>query len=57
MHSQLCAALDATPIGEVVKNVNESCYDEFYEYYIHDFVRLVHECGHEDATKEHEVST
>ncbi len=57
MYKQLCAALEPTEIGEVIKAVETDC-EEFYKKYLHDFVRFAHLCKHKDRAdenKEYEV--
>lgn len=59
MHKQLCEAVEATAVGEVLRGVNEFDCEELYRHYLQDFVRLVHRCSHtkktEYETKEYEV--
>lgn len=57
---QLCVAVESTPICEVLNKVEASNCNEFLDYYLHDFVRLVHDCQHRDKgheTKEYSVSS
>lgn len=58
LHEQLCLTVDTTAIGEVLKRVDETDCRDFYQRYLHDFVRLVHKCTHkqdEDQNREYEV--
>lgn len=61
LHKQLCEAVEATAVGEVLRGVNEFDCEDLYRHYLHDFVRLVHRCNHtkkvEHETKEYEVRT
>ena len=60
LHRQLCEAVKATAVGEVLKTVDVSDYEDMYRRYLHDFVRLVHRCSHsrkDYETKEYEVCT
>ena len=57
---QLHLAVDTTPSGEVLKKVNEEDWDDFYQRYLHDFVRLVHKCSDkldDDQIREYEVNS
>ena len=59
VHKQLCLLLEATAIGEVVTQAGSVNLDEFYERYLHDFVRLAHQCNHKNLdheTQEYEVT-
>ena len=38
--------MSQTAIGEVLRSVDEADCEEFYQYYLHDFVRSVHRCHH-----------
>ncbi len=59
LHRQLCAAVEPTAVGEVLRGVNDQDCEDFYKRYLHDFVRLVHMCKHGKMTeyeiKEYEV--
>ena len=46
LHFQLCELVSQTTIGEVLESVDEAYCEEFYQYYLHDFVRGVHRCYH-----------
>ena len=35
-----------TTIGEALGSVDEAYCQELYQYYLHDFVRSVHQCYH-----------
>lgn len=52
-HKQLCAAVEPTPIGEILVSVEGTECEEFYRNYLHDFIRLVHKCNHKD--REYEI--
>lgn len=59
LHEQLCLIVDTTPIGAVLKRVDGTDSNNFYQRYLHDFVRLVHKCNHkqdDDQNREYEVS-
>ena len=45
-HAQLCEFILATPVGAVLESVDTEHCEDFYEYYLHDFVRSVHRCKH-----------
>ena len=45
-HAQLCEFILATPVGAVLESVDNEHCEEFYEFYLHDFVRSVHRCKH-----------
>ena len=52
LHSQLCELVSQTSIGEVLESVDEADCEQFYQYYLHDFVRSVHQCHHkQDKSK------
>ena len=51
-HKQLCAAVEPTPIGEILVSVDGVECEEFYRNYLHDFIRLVHKCNHKDREYE-----
>ena len=44
--NQLCAEVQITHIGKVLMDVDECDSHSLYEYYLHDFVRMVHSCHH-----------
>ena len=52
LHSQLCELVSQTAIGEVLGSVGEADCEEFYQYYLHDFVRSVHRCHHKQEKSE-----
>ena len=45
-HAQLCEFILATPVGSVLESVDNEHCEEFYEFYLHDFVRSIHRCKH-----------
>ena len=48
-HNQLCEFIQTTPVGTVLESVDTENYEEFYKFYLHDFVRSVHRCKHRNA--------
>ena len=44
LYRQLCDLVEPTPVGEVLKQVDERDCEDFYKNYLHDFVRMVHRC-------------
>ena len=34
------------PVGAVLESVDNEHCEEFYEFYLHDFVRSIHRCKH-----------
>ena len=44
LHSQLCEVVSQTAVGDVMGSVGEADCEEFFQYYLHDFVRSVHRC-------------
>ena len=46
LYLQLCDLVSQTAVGEVLASVDEANCEEFYHYYLHDFVRSVHQCYH-----------
>ena len=44
LHSQLCDVVSQTAVGDVLGSVDETNCEEFFQYYLHDFVRSVHRC-------------
>ena len=49
MYEQLQGVVKTTPIGEVLIDVAGDNCDEFFQRYLHDFVRIVHHCNHRDS--------
>lgn len=51
----LCEAVQQTPSGEVLESIDGVESEEFYKFYLHDFVKTVHKCHHKkedlDATE------
>ena len=45
-HRQLSEFIQATHVGAILESVNPENYEEFYEYYLHDFLKSVHKCKH-----------
>ena len=43
---QLCELVSQTTIGEALVSVDKPYCEELYQYYLHDFVRSVHQCNH-----------
>ena len=57
---QLCEAIYQMEVGEVLKSVEDVYCEEFYRYYLHDFVRIAHNSQHksqEQEEEEYNVST
>ena len=57
---QLCEAICQMEVGEVLKSVEDEYCEEFYRYYLHDFVRIAHNSQHkspEQEEEEYNVST
>ena len=52
LHLQLCELVSQTTIGEVLGSADKTCCDEFYQYYLHDFVRSVYQCYHRQQKSE-----
>ena len=52
LYLQLCDLVSQTAIGEVLASVDETNCEEFYQYYLHDFVRSVHWCLHRHQKSE-----
>lgn len=48
MYQQLCAAVEGTVVGGLLSGVKSAHCDDFYQRYLHDFVRLVHMCNQKD---------
>ena len=48
-HIQLCEFIQTTPVGAVLESVDTENCEEFYKFYLHDFVKSVHKCKHENA--------
>ena len=58
LYKQLCLAVEPTPVGGVLSQVDSYNCEDLYRKYLHDFVRLVHKCKHknlQDETREYEV--
>ncbi len=43
LHKQLCEAIHQMEVGEVLISVGDEYCEEFYKYYLHDFVRTIHQ--------------
>ena len=55
---QLCEEVQKTYIGKVLMDVDECDSHSLYTCYLHDFVRIVHNCCHkktEHSDMEHKV--
>ena len=48
LHKQLHASLEHTSVYDVLTKVDDSNFRDFFHRYLHDFVRLVHRCNHND---------
>jgi len=46
LHSQLCKVVSQNAVGDVLDSAGETDCEEFFQYYLHDFVRSVHLCNH-----------
>ena len=46
LHAQLCILVSQTSIGEILRLVEEANCEEFYQRYLHDFIRSVHKCNY-----------
>ena len=46
LHSQLSEVVSQTAIGDVLGSVGEAECEEFFQHYLHDFVRSVYRCYH-----------
>ena len=46
LHSQLSEVVSQTAIGDVLGSVGETECEEFFQHYLHDFVRSVYRCYH-----------
>ena len=58
VHIQLCEILTDTPIASILNEVSEEHWIEFYQLYLHDYLRSVHLVTYENqdmAKKEYEV--
>ena len=42
LHKQLCEAIHQMEVGEVLALVRDEYCEDFYKYYLHDFVRTIH---------------
>ena len=54
LHLQLCEGVCQTEVGEVLKSVPEEYCEEFYKYYLHDYVRNVHTSQQKKSEEEEE---
>ena len=55
IHAQLCEILADDPVTAAL-TMSERHWMEFYRFYLHDFLRSVHQVTHHMAEKEYEVS-
>ena len=58
-HLQCMHVQDHTPICDVLKTVEYADCEDFFQKYVHDFARLVHQCNHRDTghkNREYRVS-
>ena len=56
--AQLCEFILAIPVGAILESVDNEHCEEFYKFYLHDFVRSVHRCKHRNPeydTMEYQV--
>ena len=58
VHDQLCVSLSQTREGEVLNRVTEADCEQFYTFYLHDFVKSVYKSKYKGdlQNKEHKVS-
>ena len=42
LHKQLCEAIHQMEVGDVLASVRDEYCEDFYKYYLHDFVRTIH---------------
>ena len=59
LHKQLCEAIHQMEVGDVLASVRDEYCEEFYKFYLHDFVRNVHKSQNkkqEQAETEYNVS-
>lgn len=54
LHKQLCEGIQQTEISEVLKSVKDGCCEEFYKYYLHDYVRNIHQSQHKEQDEQEE---
>lgn len=54
LHRQLCEAIYHMEVGDVLKSVEDEYCEDFYKYYLHDFVRLAHNSQHKKQEQEQE---
>ena len=57
LQKQLCDSIEPTPVGGVLRAVNQEDCEDFYKKYLNDFVRIVHRCNHNYVSQEYEVIT
>lgn len=57
VHAQLCESLGDTELGEVLKGVSEEDCEQYYRWYLNDFVQTVHKSKHKNKLldMEHQV--
>ena len=57
VHAQVCESLSDTELGEVLNGVGEEDCEQFYRWYLNDFVRTVHKSKHKGQLRdmEHKV--
>ncbi len=46
LYKQLGISVKQTPVCRVLEQVDQHDYEDFYKKYLHDFVRIVHQCNH-----------
>ena len=57
IYAQACESLRDTELGEVLSEVSEEDCEQFYRWYLNDFVRIVHKSKHKGHLRdmEHKV--
>ena len=56
VHIQLCEILTDTPVACILNDVSEEHWIEFYQLYLHDYLRSVHFITHHKSDEEYKVS-
>ena len=52
---QLCKLIEDSPVAQVIESVVVTNVDDFYKWYCHDFVRIVHQVTHKQGAMEYKV--
>ena len=48
-HERLCEFVHGTPVGAVLEAVESDNCEEFYKFYLHDFVMGTYKCKHKSS--------